>query len=102
MEIMILSLFLSFCHTQGALLLSEVLRERDAQLEYKKKKEGRLREIDEKYLQIQKEVGKRPHVYVFGPILKLVEGRQSWLRENNLQWLSHTHSNLDAYRFENF
>ena len=41
---------------QGALLLSEVVRERDAQLEYKKKKAEVAKAVDEKYIVLQQEV----------------------------------------------
>ena len=41
---------------QGALLLSEVMREREAQLEYKKKKEEIAKAVDQKYIVIQQEV----------------------------------------------
>ena len=40
-------------HTQGALLLSEVLRERDAQVEYKQRREEALRNQDAKYVEFQ-------------------------------------------------
>ena len=41
---------------QRALLLSEVMRERDAQLEYKKKKEEVAKTVDQTYIDIQQEV----------------------------------------------
>ena len=41
---------------QGALMLSEVLREREAQIKYKKKREGLLKTQDMKYLKLQEEV----------------------------------------------
>lgn len=41
---------------QGALLLSEVLRERDAQVEYKKQREERMKQLDQSFLQWQQEV----------------------------------------------
>ena len=37
-------------------MLSEVLREREAQVRYKKKKEGLLKSQDLKYLKLQEEV----------------------------------------------
>ena len=45
-----------FLSAQGALLLSEVLRERDAQLEYKKRKQEAAKTADLKYIRIQEEV----------------------------------------------
>ena len=42
--------------TQGALLLSEVMRERNAQLEYKKKRQEAVKSFDQRYIRIQKEV----------------------------------------------
>ena len=44
----------TYTPTQGALLLSEVLRERGAQLEYKQKKELALKNQDAKYLEFEK------------------------------------------------
>ena len=47
-------------YVQGALMLSEVLREREAQIKYKKKREGLLKTQDMKYLKLQEEV----HMFV--------------------------------------
>lgn len=43
-------------HVQGALMLSEVLREREAQINYKKRKQELLKDQDTKYLRKQQEV----------------------------------------------
>ena len=42
--------------TQTALRLTEVLRERDAQLEFKKKKASMYKNLDEQYVKMQHEV----------------------------------------------
>ena len=41
---------------QGALLLSEVLRERDAQLEHKKRRQEAAKMVDQRYIRLQEEV----------------------------------------------
>ena len=41
---------------QGALLLSEVLRERDAQLEHKKRRQEATKMVDQRYIRLQEEV----------------------------------------------
>lgn len=41
---------------QSGLLLSEVLRERDAQLQYKKRKQEAAKIVDQKYIRMQEEV----------------------------------------------
>lgn len=41
---------------QGALMLSEVLREREAQINYKKRKQELLKDQDTNYLRKQQEV----------------------------------------------
>lgn len=54
-----------FLSAQGALLLSEVLRERDAQLEYKKRKQEAAKKADLKYILIQEEVYTCLYMYVW-------------------------------------
>ena len=49
---------------QGALLLSEVLRERDAQVEYKKRKAILQQHVNEKFLRRQEEVSRNSQVTV--------------------------------------
>lgn len=41
---------------QSALLLSEVLRERDAQVQYKRRKQVDAKMADQKYIRMQEEV----------------------------------------------
>ena len=43
-------------HVQGALMLSEVLREREAQVKYKKKRQDMVKCQDDKYFKRQQEV----------------------------------------------
>ena len=51
-------------YLQGALLLSEVLREREAQISLKKEKDKRLKYIDNHYIQTMEEVRTYIHIYV--------------------------------------